>query len=140
MRLMMIKKLPNTMTTPCTTGKSLPNTLCNATRPMPGQAKTCSTTTVPEIKAAASKPKCVSGGISEFRKACFQTTQLLLTPLALANLTYSESRTSSIEERTKRKEDADAADRVFTELMGEEVAPRKAFIQAYATSVRNLDV
>ena len=37
-------------------------------------------------------------------------------------------------------EDADAADRVFTELMGEEVAPRKAFIQAYATSVRNLDV
>jgi DNA gyrase subunit B len=37
-------------------------------------------------------------------------------------------------------EDAEAADRVFTELMGEEVAPRKAFIQAYATSVRNLDV
>jgi len=37
-------------------------------------------------------------------------------------------------------EDAEAADRVFTELMGEEVAPRKAFIQAYATSVKNLDV
>ena len=37
-------------------------------------------------------------------------------------------------------EDAEAADRVFTELMGEDVAPRKAFIQAYATSVRNLDV
>ena len=37
-------------------------------------------------------------------------------------------------------EDAEAADRVFTELMGEEVEPRKAFIQAYATSVKNLDV
>ena len=37
-------------------------------------------------------------------------------------------------------EDADAANRVFSELMGEDVAPRKAFIQDYATSVRNLDV
>jgi DNA gyrase subunit B len=37
-------------------------------------------------------------------------------------------------------EDAEAADRVFSELMGEDVAPRKAFIQAYATSVKNLDV
>ena len=37
-------------------------------------------------------------------------------------------------------EDAEAADRVFSELMGEDVAPRKAFIQDYATSVRNLDV
>ena len=37
-------------------------------------------------------------------------------------------------------EDAEAADRVFTELMGEEVAPRKAFIQANAANVKNLDV
>ena len=37
-------------------------------------------------------------------------------------------------------EDAESADRVFSDLMGEEVAPRKAFIQAHATSVRNLDV
>ena len=37
-------------------------------------------------------------------------------------------------------DDAEAADRVFSELMGEDVAPRKAFIQDYATSVRNLDV
>lgn len=37
-------------------------------------------------------------------------------------------------------DDAEAADRVFTELMGEEVAPRREFIQSYATSVRNLDV
>ena len=37
-------------------------------------------------------------------------------------------------------DDAEAADRVFTDLMGEDVAPRKAFIQEYATSVKNLDV
>jgi DNA gyrase subunit B len=37
-------------------------------------------------------------------------------------------------------DDAESADRVFSDLMGEEVAPRKAFIQAHATSVRNLDV
>jgi DNA gyrase subunit B len=32
------------------------------------------------------------------------------------------------------------ADEVFHMLMGEEVPPRKAFIQAHAKSVRNLDV
>ena len=37
-------------------------------------------------------------------------------------------------------EDAMAADRVFTQLMGEEVAPRKSFIQSHYNQVRNLDV
>ena len=37
-------------------------------------------------------------------------------------------------------EDAVLAERIFSELMGEEVAPRKKFIQAHATQVRNLDV
>ncbi|KKU99330.1 MAG: gyrase subunit B protein [Candidatus Jorgensenbacteria bacterium GW2011_GWC1_48_8] len=37
-------------------------------------------------------------------------------------------------------EDAVAADKLFDILMGEEVGPRKNFIQAHATSVRNLDV
>jgi len=37
-------------------------------------------------------------------------------------------------------EDAAEADRVFHMLMGEEVPPRKAFIQAHAKSVKNLDV
>ncbi len=37
-------------------------------------------------------------------------------------------------------EDAARADEVFRMLMGEEVPPRKAFIQAHAKSVRNLDV
>jgi len=37
-------------------------------------------------------------------------------------------------------EDAGEADRVFNMLMGEEVPPRKSFIQAHAKSVKNLDV
>ncbi|MFN0094448.1 MAG: DNA topoisomerase (ATP-hydrolyzing) subunit B [Dehalococcoidia bacterium] len=37
-------------------------------------------------------------------------------------------------------EDAAAADQVFYELMGDEVAPRRRFIQAHASQVRNLDV
>ena len=37
-------------------------------------------------------------------------------------------------------EDAIGADEMFSKLMGDEVAPRKAFIQTYARSVRDLDV
>ncbi len=37
-------------------------------------------------------------------------------------------------------EDATAADRLFEVLMGDEVEPRKKFIQAHATAVQNLDV
>jgi len=37
-------------------------------------------------------------------------------------------------------EDTAAADHIFHMLMGEEVPPRKAFIQAHATSVKNLDI
>lgn len=37
-------------------------------------------------------------------------------------------------------EDAVKADEIFHKLMSEEVPPRKAFIQAYAKSVRNLDI
>ena len=36
--------------------------------------------------------------------------------------------------------DAMLAERIFSELMGEEVEPRKKFIQAHAAQVRNLDV
>jgi DNA gyrase subunit B len=37
-------------------------------------------------------------------------------------------------------EDPAAADHIFHVLMGEEVPPRKAFIQAHALSVKNLDI
>ena len=37
-------------------------------------------------------------------------------------------------------EDAEAADRLFDILMGEEVLPRKKFIEAYAKKVKNLDI
>ena len=37
-------------------------------------------------------------------------------------------------------EDAQEADRVFDTLMGEEVIPRKKFIQTYAKKVKNLDI
>ena len=37
-------------------------------------------------------------------------------------------------------EDAAKADNVFSVLMGGEVPPRKAFIQAHAKNVKNLDI
>jgi DNA gyrase subunit B len=37
-------------------------------------------------------------------------------------------------------EDAVKADEIFHMLMGDEVPPRKAFIQAHARSVKNLDI
>jgi len=37
-------------------------------------------------------------------------------------------------------EDAEEADRLFDVLMGEDVLPRKKFIEAYAQKVQNLDI
>ena len=37
-------------------------------------------------------------------------------------------------------EDSKEADHIFDVLMGEEVAPRKRFIQVYAKKVKNLDI
>jgi DNA gyrase subunit B len=37
-------------------------------------------------------------------------------------------------------EDAKEADKIFDILMGDEVAPRKKFIQTHAKKVKNLDV
>jgi DNA gyrase subunit B len=51
--------------------------------------------------------------------------------------------TMDIESRRLKRvalEDAVAADEMFTTLMGDKVEPRKEFIQAYARSVKNLDL
>ena len=51
--------------------------------------------------------------------------------------------TMDIESRRLKQvalEDAVAADEMFTTLMGDKVEPRKEFIQAYARSVKNLDL
>jgi DNA gyrase subunit B len=51
--------------------------------------------------------------------------------------------TMNPENRTLLKvtlEDAVEADRIFTILMGEQVEPRREFIEAHARDVRNLDV
>jgi DNA gyrase subunit B len=37
-------------------------------------------------------------------------------------------------------EDATASDRVFSMLMGDQVEPRRQFIETYAKDVTNLDV
>jgi DNA gyrase subunit B len=36
--------------------------------------------------------------------------------------------------------DAEASDEIFTMLMGDEVEPRKRFIQTHAKYVKNLDI
>jgi DNA gyrase subunit B len=51
--------------------------------------------------------------------------------------------TMNPENRTLLKvtlEDAVEADRIFTILMGDQVEPRKEFIEAHARDVKNLDV
>jgi DNA gyrase subunit B len=42
--------------------------------------------------------------------------------------------------RVELDEAGDIAEKVFTDLMGEKVEPRKLFIQEYARTVRNLDL
>ena len=74
-----------------------------ASWPNPGQAKTVSTTKEPVTREPKVTPEKVRTGIRALRRACFQMTFGPVTHLALANFTYSESSTFSIEERSRRK-------------------------------------
>ena len=70
---------------------------------MPGQAKTRSTNTEPVMNAASNSADTVIGCISALRNAWRMITAAPLTPLARASFTYSESSTSSMEERVSRR-------------------------------------
>ena len=63
------------------------------------------------------------------------TAALPLTPNRLEELARIGLRSVQVS-----IQDAAEANDLFTELMGDVVAPRKRFIQAYARSVQNLDV
>ena len=76
--------------------------------PSPGHAKTVSVTTVPPINPTRIRAEKVNGGIRAFLNACFQMTDLFLTPFARANLINSESRTSNIEDLTSLIKPAEA--------------------------------
>ena len=60
-----------------------------------------------------------------------------MDPEELAQTTMDPARRMLIQVEV---DDAAAADQVFSMLMGDQVPPRKKFIQAHAKSVRNLDI
>ncbi|HEY4711954.1 MAG TPA: DNA topoisomerase (ATP-hydrolyzing) subunit B [Dehalococcoidia bacterium] len=60
-----------------------------------------------------------------------------MTPIQLWETTMNPANRTLLKVQV---EDAIAADQVFRMLMGDEVLPRKRFIQAHAQSVRNLDI
>src|SRR5712692_7192554 len=69
---------------------------------MPGQAKTVSTTIATLIIRTRLIPASVSTGISAFLSACLAMTNASGSPLMRASFTYSEPRTSSMDERVSR--------------------------------------
>jgi len=60
-----------------------------------------------------------------------------MSPEQLWNTTMNPSTRTLLQVQV---EDAIAADQVFRMLMGNEVLPRRNFIQAHAQNVRNLDI
>ena len=70
--------------------------------PIPGTAKTFSTTSEPVRRPAANGPKTVITGIKAFLRACFNITVALDKPFALAVIIYSEFKTSTNSVLVKR--------------------------------------
>ena len=60
-----------------------------------------------------------------------------MTPVQLWETTMNPANRTLLQVEV---DDAIAADQAFHMLMGDEVPPRKRFIQAHAQSVRNLDI
>ena len=73
-----------------------------ASLPIPGQANIVSVTTEPETRSPNVMPPNVRDGIMALRKACFHMTLCEASPLARANLIYSESKTSNMADLISR--------------------------------------
>ena len=88
-------------------GKSLSQTALMVSCPIPGHAKIRSMTTAPVTNPANVIADVVNGCRTALRNACFHMTVLCPAPLARAIFTYSESSTSSIDDRVNRRKAAD---------------------------------
>ncbi len=83
--------------------------------------------------------------VAELNKATDKTGFTVQRYKGLGEMTAEQLWTTTMDPETRTLlqvtvEDAAKADEVFTTLMGEEVLPRKNFIQAHAKSVKNLDI
>jgi DNA gyrase subunit B len=83
--------------------------------------------------------------VEELREAGFQQNIDIQRYKGLGEMNPEQlwETTLNPEFRTLKKitlEDAQEADRIFDILMGEDVLPRKKFIQTYARQVKNLDI
>lgn len=74
----------DTSVTPMMTGMSMRWIACRASWPMPGQPKTLSATTMPDMKSPMSMPTTATMGGTALGMACRATTHRRDSPLAWA--------------------------------------------------------
>ena len=83
-KLTTMKNAATSSTSAWTMVKSLRDTACTKSLPMPFRLNTCSVTTRPPIRNANSRPITVTTGSIAFDSACRTTTRRSNTPLARA--------------------------------------------------------